>query len=131
MVSHRVRQEEAGNGANSASSLSTEKLPWQLGGAHFGGRKRPLSNWSYMRPYCTLVGSRFDHRMLAQPPVHLAYHVGAKRSMRPFFISIYFGWVPAEQINPFSMTAPKAGVFSPNTTSEAPGVGSQNRPGMI
>jgi hypothetical protein len=51
--------------------------------------------------------------------------------MRPFFISIHFGWVPAEQINPFSMPAPKAGVSSPHTTSEAPGVGSQNRPGMI
>jgi hypothetical protein len=51
--------------------------------------------------------------------------------MRPFFISIHFGWAPVEQINPFSMTAPKAGVSSLNTTSEAPGVGSHNRPGMI
>lgn len=49
----------------------------------------------------------------------------AKRSMRPFFISIHFGWAPAEQINPFSIPAPKAGVSSPHTTSEAPGVGSE------
>jgi hypothetical protein len=34
-----IRQEEAGNGANSASSLSTEKLPRRPGGADFGAQK--------------------------------------------------------------------------------------------
>jgi hypothetical protein len=98
MVSHRVRQEEAGNGANSASSLSTEKLPWRLGGAHFGDRKRPLSNWSYMRPYCTLVGSRFDHRMLAQPPVHLAYHVGGE-AIHAAVLHLSLFWTDARREN--------------------------------
>jgi hypothetical protein len=69
--------------------------------------------------------------MLAQPPVHLAYHVGGEAIHAAVLHLNPFWRVPAEQINPFSMTAPKAGVSSLNTTSEAPGVGSHNRPGMI